>query len=158
MSFLPCFNARKHFYSSLPAEAFPGKNKRGEDGRTLPVATHFFKTALRVMFDIGIKRAMTSRHEDCKALLHSNFCLYFLFQTLNFLFYVAVNFIRSGSHLLDESRKQCELCPSLTLTPLQKESTSEHSTSRNFFFPPKQEHIDIKGIRRQLISKRLHKL
>lgn len=65
MSFLQCFNTSKHPYSSLPAEAFPCRNKKGEDGRTLPLATDFFKTALRVVrFDTGMKGAVTSRHQD----------------------------------------------------------------------------------------------
>lgn len=125
MSFLQRFSASKHTNCSLPAEAFHCRNKIGEDGRTLPLATDFFKTSLRVVkFDTGVKRAVTSRHQDYKALLHSSFCLHFLFQNLNFLFYVTANFIRSGRHLLDESRKQCKLHPPLILTPLQKESTS----------------------------------
>lgn len=83
-------------------------------------------TTLRVVvFDIGMKGTVTNRHQDFKALLHSNFCLHLLFQNFNSLFYVTVNFIRRGGrHLLDESRKQCELHPSLTLTPLLKEPTS----------------------------------
>lgn len=80
---IQCFNTSRHPYSSFPDEAFPCRNKTGEDGRTLPLAINFFKTALRVMFDIGMKGAVTNRYQDFKALL-SSFCLSFLFQNLNF--------------------------------------------------------------------------
>lgn len=110
MSFLQCFNTSKHPYSSLPAEVFPCRNKTGEDGRTLHLTIFYiFETALRVVrFDIGTKRAVTSRHQDFKALLHSSFCLHFLFQNLNSLFYITANFIRrSGRHLPKENNVNC---------------------------------------------------
>lgn len=97
------------FFSSCCCFFLQKKNRTGGKNFTTLSLTLLKPTctAWRVaMLHIGMKGTVTSRHQDLNPRFHSHFCLCFLFQRFNSLFYKTVDFLRqSDRHFLDKSRK-----------------------------------------------------